>query len=403
MAWSQLSGGHSSMGLPSLLLFPLLRSAGRSHFFSRLSSVSSMRHLSSKTTIDASSSSLVLRRGLVTALAVSSSSLLPVVVKSSKPTVGLSLLQQSNIHTYSFVNLSQNPERFMTAKPPMKKAAKLYLLLAAGLILYCLYKIDKVPFSGRYHCVLIPQSWEAFLGDVYWVIMENRIAADKEQLSERSLKVVEQFETIVKEHCEHILFATGQHYPWDWKFVVSPESAVNAYTFPGGKIVMNLGSLQILVQNGVLNENELAAILAHEFGHAVARHTAEVVSLVMPINLLFVMLTNALGTSADTAFDLLVSLPQSRRNEREADLMGIKMMAIAGYDPEYAISIHKRFLELESGDAKFAYTSTHPLETERLKFLERYLPEARELYEKSKFTPPIMIKKPAQKKSGWFS
>eukprot|EP01102_Stenamoeba_stenopodia_P010610 TRINITY_DN321_c1_g1_i5.p3 TRINITY_DN321_c1_g1~~TRINITY_DN321_c1_g1_i5.p3 ORF type:complete len:158 (-),score=42.93 TRINITY_DN321_c1_g1_i5:449-922(-) len=156
---------------------------------------------------------------------------------------------------------------------------------------------------------------------------------------------------------------------------------------------MNLGSLQILVQNGVLNENELAAILAHEFGHAFARHTAEVFSLVMPINILFVMLSNA---KAKKAFNLLVSLPQSRSHEREADLMGIKIMAIAGYDPEYAISVSKRFLELEGNDVKYAYTRTHPLERERIKLLEGYLPEARELYEKSKFTPPIP--KPPQKK-----
>lgn len=286
----------------------------------------------------------------------------------------------------------------------MKKATKLYLFLAGVLMLYCVYNIDTVPYSGRFRCVLVPKSWESFLGEIMWDSMiVDQIVTDKQQLPEQSQKVLEQFETIVNKHCEHILEANGHRYLWEWKFVVSPESSINAVTFPGGKIVVNLGCLSVLVENGVLNEGELAAILAHEFGHAIARHGTEYISLMMPVNVLLVSLTNALGTSANTAFDLLVSLPASRRNEREADLMGIKMMAVAGYNPDYAISIHRKFLENEGNEVKFAYTSTHPLEQQRLEFLERFLPEARELYEKSKHTPPVMVKpKPQPKKSSWW-
>jgi predicted Zn-dependent protease len=97
--------------------------------------------------------------------------------------------------------------------------------------------------------------------------------------------------------------------------------------------------VQVVVYTGLLDllasEDELAAVVAHEAGHVLARHHAERITSMTAYNLLQLLGSVALGiTLPDAAFMLGVFLPYSRRAEHEADVLGLRLMARACYDPD---------------------------------------------------------------------
>ncbi|KAI3942330.1 hypothetical protein MKW92_041467 [Papaver armeniacum] len=169
----------------------------------------------------------------------------------------------------------------------------------------------------------------------------------------------------------------------DWEILVVDEPTVNAICMPGGKIVVFTGLL-----NRFKSDAEVATILAHEVGHVVARHGAENITNTMCFVILRLILSQFANTNEmtnlDKAYKTLLHLPFSRRMEKEADYIGLLLLASAGYDPRGAPQVYEKL-----GDGKSSwssdYLSTHPSGKKRAQLLsqEKVMEEALSIYRKS--------------------
>jgi metalloendopeptidase OMA1, mitochondrial len=170
-----------------------------------------------------------------------------------------------------------------------------------------------------------------------------------------------------------------------WEFVVFESEQANAFCLPGGKVGIYTGILPITA-----NEAGLATVIGHEVAHAVARHGAERVSEALLLQtgggILGATLSGSDPTvqaAAATAYGLGTALgrelPHSRKQESEADYIGLLYMARAGYDPEEAVRFWERFAEVsrQAGGATPWFLRTHPLDQDRIAQLQRWMPEAK--------------------------
>ncbi|KAJ9478101.1 Mitochondrial metalloendopeptidase OMA1 [Pseudozyma hubeiensis] len=163
-------------------------------------------------------------------------------------------------------------------------------------------------------------------------------------------------------------------------FVIDDPKQKNAFVLPGGKIFVFTGILPICA-----NPDGLATVLGHEVAHQVARHSAEKMSG-YKVLLFGSFLLEAFGLDiglSRTALTLLLSLPNSRKTELEADYLGLRIMSRACFDPREASKLWTRMSESEGGDGSGgvlssaqAILSTHPVSSQRIKNMEKWLPEA---------------------------
>ncbi|MCX8089545.1 MAG: M48 family metallopeptidase [Verrucomicrobiae bacterium] len=174
-----------------------------------------------------------------------------------------------------------------------------------------------------------------------------------------------------------------------WEFVLFESKEPNAFCLPGGKVGVYTGILPI-----TKDEAGLATVIGHEVAHAVARHGAERLSEALLIEtggqILGASLSSAdPGTQSAVllAYGLSTTLgrqlPHSRRQEAEADEIGLIYMARAGYDPEAAIAFWQRFAEYNrqhGGGNVLPFLRTHPTDEKRIENLRALLPRARAEY-----------------------
>jgi len=155
--------------------------------------------------------------------------------------------------------------------------------------------------------------------------------------------------------------------------VVNDQKVVNAMAAPG-TIVVFTGILPV-----AKDEQGLAAILGHEIGHVVARHTVERYSY-SKIFIALAWLADLIGLPSGVGgimTTLLMELPHSRKQEYEADKIGLKLSAKACFDPTAAPEMFKRLGALEkSAGLNVSFLNTHPASDERVKQLQALLPEA---------------------------
>lgn len=169
-----------------------------------------------------------------------------------------------------------------------------------------------------------------------------------------------------------------------WEFAVVDSPQVNAMVMPGGKVVVFTGLLRL-----VRHEDELAAVLAHEAAHVLARHTAEQLGRVSMLSVVSIVTNLFLGIPVSPNLLLLAfGLPHSRAAESEADAIGIRLLARCCYDPEANVRMLQRLSTLERGaDAPGGgapvFLRTHPLTEERVRRVRDLLPEAYKEYQGS--------------------
>nr|WP_311175084.1 M48 family metallopeptidase [uncultured Porphyromonas sp.] len=176
-----------------------------------------------------------------------------------------------------------------------------------------------------------------------------------------------------------------------WEFNVVDSKQVNAFCMPGGKIVVYTGLLN-LVGNGAHSDDELAAVMGHELSHALAKHANERISNQMLVQAGGQLLGAAVGNRSQMLGSLInqaygigaqvgVMLPFGRKQEYEADKMGLVLMAMAGYDPRYAVSFWQKMAQSKGGNQTNELLSTHPSDANRIKAIEEYLPTALQYYQ----------------------
>ncbi|MEO8961392.1 MAG: M48 family metallopeptidase [Ginsengibacter sp.] len=173
---------------------------------------------------------------------------------------------------------------------------------------------------------------------------------------------------------------------YNWEFNLVDNKEVNAWCMPGGKVVVYTGLLAI-----TQNEAALAIVLGHEITHAVAHHGQERISqtlVAQGVGVVGDVFTSG-NSNANQIFNAVfapsaqvgVLLPNSRKQEYEADHYGLIFAAMAGYNPRVAVPFWERMAKASSGSSTPELLSSHPLDSKRIKEIEKYMPEALKYYQ----------------------
>jgi len=172
---------------------------------------------------------------------------------------------------------------------------------------------------------------------------------------------------------------------WKWEVNLIKSDELNANCGPGGKIIFYTGLMDSLK----LTDDEIAAILGHEIAHALREHGREAMSKAYGIEMAKQGAGALLGLSqdslalADTVANYGMTLPNSRANENEADLIGLELAARAGYNPNAAITLWNKMSKASEG-APPEFMSTHPASSSRIASLQAAIPKVMPLYEQAK-------------------
>ncbi|PCH97546.1 MAG: peptidase [Gammaproteobacteria bacterium] len=171
----------------------------------------------------------------------------------------------------------------------------------------------------------------------------------------------------------------------EWEVVVFDSEQVNAFALPGGKIGVYTGILNVTE-----NQDQLAAIIGHEIGHVLERHSNERLSANKISNVGLMVAAIALGASDVDNKGLWVAglgigvqygviMPYSRSHESEADIVGQDLMARSGFEPEASVQLWQNMAKL-SKDAPPEFMSTHPSNETRIKQLGEHLAVSQPYY-----------------------
>jgi len=151
-----------------------------------------------------------------------------------------------------------------------------------------------------------------------------------------------------------------------YKFHVIQSREINGFSLPGGHIYITTAMLKLA------NDNELASVLAHEVGHVAARHSLKTLKQSQEYDDIAKSLGALTGVAGDVARDLGVTLGQivgaglltfhTRDEEREADFLGVRTMAKAGFDPQGMVTMFQKLLRIENehSDLLGSLFSDHP-------------------------------------------
>ncbi len=193
---------------------------------------------------------------------------------------------------------------------------------------------------------------------------------------------------------------------YSWEFNLVKDDQVNAFCMPGGKIVVYEGILPY-----TQDETGLAVVLGHEVAHAVAKHANERMSQEMvaqygasAVGSVLSKSSSSMQTVGQTIYGLGaqygVMLPFNRKQELEADRLGLVFMAIAGYNPNAAIPFWQR-MSSQGGGTVPEFMSTHPSDQKRIDQIQQYLPEALQYYGKGTQPATTPAKKDAKTSNEW--
>lgn len=265
----------------------------------------------------------------------------------------------------------------------MKKGLFLTLLITVASV-----ACQKVPITGRKQMSLISESemigmsltsYADFLAKNPAVAQTDANAKMVSKIGKDMQKAVETFMT------DKGLSSRLEGYKWEFNLV--NENSVNAWCMPGGKVVVYSGLLPV-----TQTEAGLACVMGHEIAHAVARHGNERMSQGLVVQLGGAALSVALSQKPQLTQDLFLQsygltsqlgmLKYSRTHESEADKMGLIFMAIAGYDPNEAVTFWERMEKASGGNKPLEIVSTHPSDATRIADIKAFLPEAMKYYKK---------------------
>lgn len=173
-----------------------------------------------------------------------------------------------------------------------------------------------------------------------------------------------------------------------WEVQIIKDDTPNAFALPGGRIGVNQGMFKIAA-----NQDQLAVVLGHELSHVVARHGAERVSDNLATQLGATAATavgaargmdpNAMQALLGVGAQVGILLPFSRAQESEADVMGQRYMAEAGFDPKAAVTLWQK-MEKDAGGSKSSFLSTHPSPGQRISRLDQGAAQLAPVYQQAR-------------------
>jgi predicted Zn-dependent protease len=254
----------------------------------------------------------------------------------------------------------------------------LVVLAAIAWLTVAMVGCRTTPVTQRKQLLLTSETKENELG----------LAAYQQVLEDEPLTENQDYVQLVRRVGNRIAQAANRP-DFDWEFNVIESETQNAFCLPGGKVAVYTGMLPVCE-----SEAGLAVVMAHEVAHAIARHGGERMTHSTVQNLG----KNAVGylmrdqqedkqkivlTAYGAASQYGAILPYSRKHEMEADAIGIRLMAKAGYDPSEAPLFWDRFASIKGSGAPMEFLSTHPSDARRSAALRELLPEAMRVYEQA--------------------
>ncbi len=247
------------------------------------------------------------------------------------------------------------------------------------------WSCSSVPITGRRQLSLVPDDQVMGMAASQYdtVLMTSKLSTNKEQTAmikrcgARIQKAVETYFASQKQ--------TAQLAGYEWEFNLIESDEMNAWCMPGGKVAFYTGILPVCK-----DETGIAVVMGHEVAHAVAKHGNERMSQAMlaqygSVALDVAMAKNSAQTKqmASMAFGIGAQygalLPFGRKQESEADHLGLIFMAMAGYDPHAAVPFWERMASGGGGKPP-EILSTHPSDETRIADLNRLMPEAMTYY-----------------------
>lgn len=263
--------------------------------------------------------------------------------------------------------------------------------VAACLLFTLIWSCQKVPLTGRNQFVglvsndqMIQMSFAEYKGfmDTSKVVpTNNNDAAMIARVGGRIKTAVENY--LIQNNYSQVI----NGYQWEFKLVQSKE--INAWCMPGGKVCFYTGILPICK-----DEAGVAVVMGHEIAHAIASHGRERMSQAMAAQGITTLGAAGAGiyTGNQQVMDLVGQvlgvgatvgyvLPNSRKQESEADKLGLIFMAMAGYDPQNAVAFWQRMADAAKNSQKPPkLLSTHPADEDRIADLKKQMPQAQKYY-----------------------
>ena len=275
-----------------------------------------------------------------------------------------------------------------TLVPTQKKITKkqhathlIYGIFLNSLISLCLIGCYTVPETGRSSLNLMSEGSVASMSASSFDELKTETPISKDV--EKNKRVQQISHRIVS-----VAVQSADLPPVDqWEFVLFDDDKVkNAFAMPGGKVGVYTGLFEL-----ANSDDELAVVIGHEVAHVAARHGNERLSqniLISGIGLGLFLGTMNQDTSTRVAIlgaygagsTLGVILPFSRKDEAEADYIGLIYMARAGYNPEAAVTFWQKMKEQKSSTMPEIF-STHPADETRIENIKRQLPQVIPIYE----------------------
>ena len=239
------------------------------------------------------------------------------------------------------------------------------------------------PITERKQLKLLPEST---INKQAQQIYENvkrkvKLSDDKKQLNE-----IIEIGSRIEESVSAYFDSTNKPdptYNFQWEYILIKDDKIkNAWCMPGGKIAVYTGILEI-----TKNKHGLAAVMGHEIAHAVAKHSIERASRALVLNVSTTALDIFSGgaisrTQRATGVDVAGMLrtfgidnPFGRKQETEADYLGLIFSSLAGYDIRESAKIWERMKESYKGQEPPEWMSTHPSSEKRIQNLNKWIPQ----------------------------
>ena len=267
----------------------------------------------------------------------------------------------------------------------MKKVRLFFVSMVAALLVSC-GTTSTVPLTGRQQSLMVSDGEVLSLSTQQY---QEFMKTAKLSTNATNTAMVKRVGQNLANAVVNYLNANGmsndvQNYQWTFNLVQDQQA--NAWCMPGGLICVYEGLLPI-----TKDEGSLAIVLGHEIAHAVARHSAEQMSTQMKQQYglqVGAALAGVLGMGANTQSVLQAivaegfnfkNLSYSRSHESEADYMGLIFAAMAGYDPQVAISFWERMAASNTTQTS-EFLSDHPSDATRIKNIQGWMPEALQYY-----------------------
>ena len=239
------------------------------------------------------------------------------------------------------------------------------------------------PITERKQLRLIPESTlNNQAAQIYEKVKQKtKLSDDKKQLEE-----IKEIGSRIEEAVSSYFDSTNMKdptYNFQWEYILVDDDKIkNAWCMPGGKIAIYTGILKV-----TKNKDGLAAVMGHEIAHAVAKHSVERASRALVLNVgtaaLDIFTGGAISnTRRTTGVDVAGMLrrfgidnPFGRKQEREADYLGLIFSSLAGFDIRESVKVWERMKEAHKGQEPPEWMSTHPSSANRIESLKNWIPE----------------------------